>query len=148
MKSPFIRFFVEDARVLAIQLLMLATFVLAAIAKWEPGTIPDGFIDQFGSTWLASLPGGLFLPYYTIAVTETLAAVLFIVSLVRMEFLKGRDKTFLKVGLVLALFIFVILGFGLRLTDQFSGAANLFFYFGATLLCLYIVEREEWRDEG
>ena len=138
-----VRFFIRDGRVLAIQFLMLATFVLAALAKWEPGTIPAGFIEQFGETWLASLPGGLFIPYYTIAVTETLAALLFLVSLFRGEFLSGRDKTWLKAGLVLSLFIFVILTFGLRLTAQFQGTANTFFYFGATLLCLYIVEKEE-----
>lgn len=51
-----VRFFIRDGRVLAIQFLMLATFVLAALAKWEPGTIPAGFIEQFGETWLASLP--------------------------------------------------------------------------------------------
>ncbi|MCC5926422.1 MAG: hypothetical protein JJU41_07655 [Bacteroidetes bacterium] len=144
--KQYVRFFHVEGRLLAIQLLLLSTFVLAAIAKWEPGTIPAGFIEQFGETWLASLPGGLFMPYYTIAVTETLAAILFIGSIIRLEFLHGRDKTWLKSGLVLSLFIFVILAFGLRLTSQFDGTANTFFYFGATLLCLYIVEKEEDRD--
>lgn len=124
---------------------MLAAYVLAVLAKWENRTIPAGFTEQFGDTWLASLPGGLFIPYYAIAVTETLAVLIFMGSFPRGEFLSGRDKTWLKAGLVVSLFIFVILTFGLRLTAQFQGTANTFFYFGATLLCLYIVEKEEDR---
>ncbi len=119
--------------------LMLATFGLASLAKWTPGQIPQGFQEQFGETWLASLPGGLFMPYYTIAVSETLAFLLFIVSLARLEFLPNRQTHFLQYGLILSLFIFVILAYGLRLTGQFQGTANAFFYFGATLVSLIYV---------
>lgn len=132
----------DDLKIIAIQLLFLATFGLAAMAKWFPPGIPDGFINQFSDTWMAALPGGMFLPYYTIAVTEALAFILFLVSFFKMEWLQSSSKKYLKYGLILSLFIFVILAYGLRLVSEFQGTANAFFYFGATLLTLYIVERE------
>lgn len=128
---------------LAIQCLLLMTFGLAGWAKWAPGGIPAGFQEQFGATFLAALPGGLFLPYYTIAVTETLAFFLALWSVFRREFLPNRSRPILRAALTLSLFIYVILGFGLRLTAQFPGAANLYMYFGVTLLALWMVERDE-----
>lgn len=131
-----------DLKHLAIQLLFLATFGLAAIAKWFPPGIPDNFVNQFSDTWMALLPGGLIFPYYTIAVTEALAFILFLISLIKMEWLQTSNKKYMKYGLILSLFIFVILAYGLRLVSEFQGTANAFFYFGATLLALYIVEKE------
>ncbi len=61
----------------------MITFGPASLAKWQEGGVPDLFTDQFGDTWMGSLPGGL------------------------------------------------------RLTGQFGGAANTFFYFGTTLLALW-----------
>ncbi len=130
-----------DFPILAIQLLIMTTFGLASLAKWGGVGIPESFVGQFGETWLGALPGGLFLPFYTIVITETVAFLLAAVSFFRGEWLKSRGNTWLKSSLVLSLFIFVILGYGLRLTSQFSGAANAFFYFGSTLIALWYVER-------
>ena len=94
------------------------------------------------------LPGGLFLPFYTIVVTETAAFLLAAVSLLRGEWIKGRQNTWLKSSLVLSLFIFVILGYGLRLTGQFSGAANTFFFFGSTLIALWYIDRNHTNGGG
>jgi hypothetical protein len=94
------------------------------------------------------LPGGLFLPFYTIVVTETAAFLLAAVSLLRGEWIKGRQNTWLKSSLVLSLFIFVILGYGLRLTGQFSSAANTFFFFGSTLIALWYIDRNHTNGGG
>lgn len=134
---------IGDLKFLAIQLLIAATFGLAAMGKWFPPGIPEGFMDQFSDTWLSSLPGGLFLPYYTIAVTEAAAFFLAVASIFRLEWINGNSKFLLKSSLILSLFIFVILTYGLRLTGEFGGAANAYFYFGATLIALFIVEYEE-----
>lgn len=128
---------------IAIQFLYITTFGLASLRKWETGGVPDGFREQFGESWLAILPGELLLPYYTIALLETLILILFLVSFLRFEWQVSNDKTFLKYGLVLSLFTFVILAYGLRLTGQFQGTANAFFYFGCTLIALYITERSQ-----
>ncbi|TVQ12807.1 MAG: hypothetical protein EA364_08010 [Balneolaceae bacterium] len=133
----------SDWKFLAVQLLFLTTFGLAALAKFQTPLMPDSFVEQFRHTWMVNLPGGLFTPYYLIALGETALFFVFLISLVRFEFASGRTKTFLKYGLILSLFIFVILAYGLRLTSQFQGTANAFFYFGTTLLSLWIVEKEE-----
>lgn len=133
----------NDLKFLAIQLLIAVTFGLAAIAKWFPPGIPEHFKNQFGDTWLASLPGDLFLPFYTIAVLEAAAFLLAVASIVKLEWLSENSKTLLKACLVVSLFIFVILAYGLRLVGEFQGTANAFFYFGATLVALFLVERED-----
>ncbi|TVQ70035.1 MAG: hypothetical protein EA363_08545 [Balneolaceae bacterium] len=137
-----------DFPVIAIQLLIMATFGLASLSKWTGGGIPESFANQFGETWLSAWPGGLFLPFYTIVVTESLAFLLAAVSFIRAEWLKNRETTWLAGSLVLSLFIFVILGYGLRLTGQFGGAANAFFYFGTTLLALWYVDRNKSNRVG
>lgn len=131
-----------DLKYLAIQLLFLTTFGLAALAKWFPPGIPDGFINQFSETWMAGLPGSLFIPYYTIAITEAFVSILFLISIFKMEWLQASNKNYMKYGLIMSLFIFVILAYGLRLVSEFQGTANAFFYFGTTLLALYVVEQE------
>jgi len=133
---------------MAIQLLIMATFGLASLSKWTGGGIPESFINQFGETWLNAWPGGLFLPFYTIVVTETAAFLLAAISLFRGEWLKSRETIWLTSSLVLSLFVFVILGYGLRLTGQFGGAANAFFYFGTTLLALWYVDRNKGNRGG
>lgn len=137
------QFSTDGLKFLAIQLLIMATFGLAAVAKWFPPGIPENFINQFGDTWLGSLPGGLFIPYYTIAVTEATAFFLALISFFRLEWIRGNTKYFLKLSLILCLFIFVILAYGLRLTGEFQGTANTFFYFGVTLFSLYLTEKED-----
>lgn len=137
------QFSTDGLKFLAIQLLIMATFGLAAVAKWFPPGIPENFINQFGDTWLGSLPGGLFIPYYTIAVTEATAFFLALISFFRLEWIRGNPKYFLKLSLILCLFIFVILAYGLRLTGEFQGTANTFFYFGVTLFALYLTEKED-----
>lgn len=133
---------INDLKFLAIQLLYLMTFGLASLRKWEDGGIPEGFIDRFGETWMAVLPGGMFIPFYSIALFETIAVLLMVLSIIKLEWMEESNKRFLRIGLVLSLFVFVMLGYGLRLTGDFGGAANLFFYFGATLVALYVVEEQ------
>lgn len=135
-----------NLKYIGIQFLYLVTFGLASLDKWTPVQIPDGFTNRFGDTWMALLPGGLALPYYTIAISETLIFVLFFLSLFRLEWLKGSDKMYMRLGLILSLFVFVTLSYGLRLTGDFDGTANAFFYFGVTLFALYLTEKEAATD--
>jgi hypothetical protein len=135
-----------NLKYIAIQFLYMVTFGLASLAKWSPGGIPEGFTNRFGDTWMALLPGALVLPYYTIAISETLIFALFFLSLFRLEWLNGSDKMYMRLGLILSLFVFVILSYGLRLTGDFGGAANTFFYFGVTLFALYLTEKETTAD--
>lgn len=130
-----------DLKFIAVQLLYIMTFGLTSYTKWTAAGVPQNFIDRFSNTVLAVLPGGTFISFYTIAIAETFALVLFLISVFKMEWLSESRKIYLESGLVLSLFIYLILGFGLRLAGEHGGAANLFFYFGITLVVLYVVEK-------
>ena len=129
-------------KVIAVQLFFGLTFFLAAILKWKTGVTPD-FQQQFGETFLASLPGGLPAVFYFIALIETIAFLGLLVSFLSGEFLAHRTKPLLKLSLVFCLFIFVILAFGSRLTGKFEIAATNMLYFVGALVSLREVSREE-----
>lgn len=132
-----------DLKFIAVQLLYIMTFGLTSYSKWTEPVVPQHFIDRFSDTILFILPGGMFISYYTVAIAETVALVLFLFSVFKMEWKSESRKIYMQSGLVLSLFIFLILGFGLRLAGEHGGAANLFFYFGITLIALYVVEKSK-----
>ena len=120
-------------KIFAIQLFFGMTFFLAATLKWRMGVTP-GFLQQFGPTWLAHLPGGLPAVYYFLAVLESIAVLGLLLSLFTGEFLPGKSKRFLKLSLIYSLFVFVALSFGSRLTGKFDVAAvNMLYFLGALL---------------
>jgi hypothetical protein len=132
---------VRPAVLLSILLLFLCTWGLAGPGKLFSG-VPEWFAGKFGSTFLAAFPG-LTVSYYSLAIGETIAALLALVALVRLEFLPGRSTVWTQWMLVLSLLLFVQLGFGQRLVQEFNGAASLFFYYGTTLLALAYVRRAD-----
>lgn len=125
-------------------LLYLSTFGMAAVGKWRefPHGAPEWFQRQFEGTVLNLFPGALTVNFYLIAVLESMVALAFVVSLLRREFLPERDRSVLQFSLWGAQFTFVILGFGLRLVGDFHGAAELFFYFGVTLVATNEVSKQ------
>jgi hypothetical protein len=133
------------AKIGAIYFIFLQTFILEAGGKWLGGGVPDWFAKQFGPSIMAKFPG-LAPSFYGIACLETTVAVLFLASAVKGEFLPGRAKPMLKLAITAAAFTFSALAFGQRLTHEYSGAADLFFFFGASLVALLTVEREETRQ--
>jgi hypothetical protein len=132
---------IRPAALLSILLLFATTWGLAGPGKLASG-MPSWFGETFGKTFLATFPG-LTLSYYSLAVGETVAFLLALAALVRLEFLPRRSTLVTQVMLVASLLIFVQLGFGQRLVREFDSAANLFFYFGFTLLALSYVRRNE-----
>ena len=59
--------------------------------------------------------------------------------LIFLEFLPHRPKWFLQLGLAVALLTFACLAFGQTATNQFSGTASLYTYFGSTVVILILV---------
>jgi hypothetical protein len=102
---------------------------------------PQWFIDTFGGTILNTLPG-LDLSWRILGVMEILVVILLIVSLARLEFLEDRGKSWLKLALMTAALTFAALAFGQHLVGEFAGAASLFFYFGATMATLLVVDKD------
>lgn len=122
---------------LAIELFYLCTYGLAAWLKWSQG-VPDWFVKQFSPTWLANAPGGLTLAYYFLASLETVAFCGFLLSLVRLEWLRGTAPV-LRSSLVFSLFVFVVLAYGSRLTQKFDIAGWNYLYLIGTLGTLHLL---------
>lgn len=106
-------------------------FGTAAYDKWKTFSTPEWFIKQFAGTFVAQLPGGAKLGYWTIAFLEAVLTLGFLVSIF--------NPVILPYALLGSLFLFGILLFGLRITSDFQGSANMFIYFGTTLLSLFFV---------
>lgn len=126
--------------VIAIYAAFGGTFLLAGGSKFMERKVPDWFKAQFGKSFLNVLPG-LAVSYWTIALLEILVPLLLIVSLIKSEFLLDAEHFYLQIAIALSSVIFAMLGFGLRLANDFQGAANLFFYFVGTLFAQFFVSK-------
>ena len=102
------------------------------------GKAPQGIKDQFAGTFLDTIPG-TDAAWLILGILKFGVFVLLLASLVRLEFLPHRDKSLLQVGLSVALLTFAVLAFGQTVTQQFSGVADLYTYFGATVVILILV---------
>ena len=106
-------------------------FGTAAFDKCKSLSTPDWFIKQFENTFINKLPGKASVGYWVIASFEVALTFMFIAS--------AFNFAILSYALVGSLFLFGILLFGLRLVYDFQGSANMFVYFGATLVSLIVV---------
>lgn len=106
-------------------------FGTAAFEKWKSLSTPEWFNKQFEKTFINRLPGKASIGYWFIASFEAILTLLFIVSIF--------NFAFLSYALIGSLFLFGILLFGLRITYDFQGSANMFIYFGTTLVSLFFV---------
>ncbi|MEO6600902.1 MAG: hypothetical protein ABIQ16_13570 [Polyangiaceae bacterium] len=124
---------------LAIELFYLMTFGLAAWLKWSQGT-PDWFAKQFGSTWLAHAPFGVAGAFYFIAVLETGAFFGFLLSLLRLEWLRS-EPVLLRLSLAFSMLVFLVLAYGSRLTGKFDIAGWNYLYLFGTLVTAHLLTR-------
>jgi hypothetical protein len=122
---------------LAINLLFISVWGFAGISKVMNG-MPSYFPAKFGKTFLGSFPG-LTATFWLLTLSELLALTLALVALVRAEFLERKPAAVLPAMLAWSLFVFVQLGFGQWLTNEFNGAFQQFAYFSGTLLALHFV---------
>ncbi len=127
----------RSATLLAINLLYLMVWGFAALGKLKSG-VPDWFAGKFGDTFLARVPG-LAATFWILALSEALVAVLAAVALFRLEFRGKQPPVLLGTTLVGSLFVFLQLGFGQWLTNEFAGSFQQFVYFGLTLVALHTV---------
>jgi len=128
---------VRAGALLAIHLLFITVWGFAGISKVVNG-MPSWFPGKFGKTFLGTFPG-LTATFWLLALSELLALALAVVALVRGEFLERKPPAILPLMLTWSLFVFVQLGFGQWLTNEFNGAFQQFVYFSGTLLALHFV---------
>lgn len=92
----------NNIRLLPIYAIFIYTWLMAALGKLLGSGVPEFFTKMFESTFLAHFPG-LTVAFYQIAAFELIAAILFIGSLLKLEFLDSRPKPLLHWGLWLSL---------------------------------------------
>jgi hypothetical protein len=129
----------RPAALLAINLLFLMVWGFTGLSKVISG-YPPWFEEVFGKTILATLPG-LKPTFYILALFETAAFLLALAALARLEFLERKPMIAFSAMLVVGLFIFIMLGLGKWLTQEYTGTFQLFTYFCGTLLALHYLER-------
>lgn len=129
--------FIRPGSLLATTLLYLVIWGFAGFSK-VAGGMPAYFPDLFGPTLLGTFPG-LAATFWMLTFAELAAFALCVISLARLEFL--RDTLWLSRMLVWSLFVFLMLGFGQWLTNEFNGAFQQFCYFAGTLVALAHVDR-------
>jgi hypothetical protein len=104
----------------------------------DDGHAPATIEKQFSESFLHAFPGidaaWVFLGILEFGVFVVLAA-----SLLRAEFLPHREKSLLQVALAVALVTFACLALGQTVTSQYTDAASLYQYFGATIVILILV---------
>lgn len=127
---------------LAAALLLGVTWIIPALNKLSAGGVPGGFAERFGGTFLASFPG-IPASFYSIALLEAVAGLLAAASIAVGEFRRDQPARLLAAATVLSAFVFVQLGFGLRLIGDNDGAANLFFYTVGAFVILGVLRRLE-----
>lgn len=122
---------------LALNLLYLMVWGFAGISKVRDG-MPSWVPEKFGGTILAK-----FLRFtatlWLLTASELTLFALALAALVCGEFLGRRGPGFLLATLAGSLLVFLQLGFGQWLTNEFNGAFQQFVYFGLTLLAIHTV---------
>lgn len=123
----------------AIYLLVGVLFFYAGKEKIIDGHgAPAAIAKQFSGTFLDTIPG-VDAAWTILGILESAIFILILVSLVRLEFLPDRRKSFLLSALALAIFTFSILAMGQNVTGENSGVAELFIYAAATGVLLGLV---------
>ncbi len=124
----------------AILVLFLVVFGEASLSKLLGGGVPDWFREQFAKSWLGRL-APLPLLWWTIALIELVVAVLFVLAALSFGVSAlGTPRYWMSWGLLGAIFLFSILCFGQRVTFDFAGAANSFYYASLTAILWYILQ--------
>ena len=104
----------------------------------DDGNAPQGIKEQFQGTFLDTFPG-TDAAWVILGILEFAVFLLLVVSVVRLEFLPHREKSFLQVGLSVALLAYAFMAFGQTATGQHEGTASLYTYFASTVIILILV---------
>ena len=136
--EKFVSSWSRPSALLAVNLLFAIVWGFASLSKMIGGR-PEWFEGKFGSTILGQFPG-VAASFWLLTAAETLAFLLTLSALLRVEFLPRRQPTCLTAALVWSLFVFVMLGFGQWLTGDFNSGFQLFTYFGVTLVAVHYAQ--------
>jgi hypothetical protein len=99
---------------------------------------PPPIEKQFSGTFLETIPG-VDAAWTILGLLELAVFVLVVVSLVRLEFMPDRRKTFLLCASALAIFTFSVLAMGQNVVGEHTGVASLFLYAAGTGVLIGLV---------
>lgn len=105
----------------------------------DGGTMPAGLAKGYAGTFVDSFPG-LNATWTILGIVEGIAFVGIVASILTGEFLPTRRKPILVASLGVSLFTFALLIFGQEMVGEFESVAQLFGYFGATVVTLLLVQ--------
>ncbi|MBU6160835.1 MAG: hypothetical protein KGO50_06910 [Myxococcales bacterium] len=111
---------------LAIAVLYLSVFIEASLGKFAARETPQWYLDKFASTWMGKLP--LPAMWWTIAALEFAVAAAFAAGAVSIVLGNPLAEALFCTGLGLSTLTFAMLCFGLRVSQDYTGAASAFFY--------------------
>lgn len=115
-----------------VYILLGVLFFYSGKEKIIDGTgAPPPIEKQFSGTFLETIPG-VDAAWTILGLLELAVFVLVVVSLVRLEFMPDRRKTFLLCAAALAIFTFSILAMGQNVVGEHTGVAELYIYAAAT----------------
>lgn len=132
-------------RYLALYVLFIGLFLPAGIGKLFGGeSLPTSLFEKSWLDGTVVLSTGWTLD----GIGELVVALLMIASLVTGEWFEGRTKQLLRIGMSVAMLLFGVMCTGMTIAGETTGAASLFFYFGATSVVYLIVRHDEREAEG
>jgi hypothetical protein len=127
-------------------LIMLGIYVLVGVLFFYGGKskiidghgAPQGIKTQFANTFIDTFPG-IDAAWWILGILESVIFLLMVASIVTLEFLPHKRKSFLIVGLALAILTFSFLAMGQNAVGAHSSVAELYLYTGATAALLLVV---------
>jgi hypothetical protein len=105
----------------------------------DGGTMPAGLAKGYAGSFVDSFPG-LNATWTILGIVEAVAFLGFLASILTGEFLPARRKPILVAALGVSLVTFALLIFGQEMVGEFESVAQLFGYFGATVVTLLLVQ--------
>ncbi|HVV89224.1 MAG TPA: hypothetical protein VHB53_01900 [Solirubrobacterales bacterium] len=105
----------------------------------DGGTMPAGLVKGYAGSFVDSFPG-LNATWVILGIFEAVAFLGFVASIAAGEFLPARRKPILVASLGISLVTFALLIFGQEMVGEFESVAQLFGYFGATVVTLLLVQ--------
>lgn len=104
----------------------------------DGGAAPPPIDKQFDGTFIDTFPG-IDAAWVGLGVMQGLIVVALAVSLALREFLPERPKTWLLGAICGALLNLALLAFGQIMTSQYDSVAQLYAYFGSTVVVFVFV---------
>lgn len=135
-------------RYLAIYVAFFGLFFQAGWGKLFGGESAPA--KMFTHSWVDEIVGtgdGLSAVWDLDGIGELIVALLVLASLVTGEWRIGYKKQFLRIGLAVAMLLFAVMVTGMSAAGNNSGAASLFFYFGAAGVTYLLVRHDEREAE-